>query len=354
MKALVLIGTSAFACLACRPVEDAPKEVVAIAREIPIPATTPEPEPPPLRPDFVALADSLSPSVVSVVSTVKIGGNENDRLRGIGSGVIVSSEGEILTNEHVVRNAARVEVELHRNRSVTAEVVYADASLDLALLRVQEPVAGLVPVGFREAPPKVGEWVMAMGQPFALGNTVTVGVVSGLKRNHADLGRPRDLDPDGYWSFIQTDASVNVGNSGGPIVDLDGKVLGVTTAVRSDGQGLAFAVPSQMARRFLEEVAEHGRVRHPRLGIRAENAGPGAFPGRMGVVRVTRVDGEGPGTRAGLGPGDLILAVNGTIVHRVSEVAWAAQVAGVDAKLQLEVGRPDGTRRTLELSPNSD
>ncbi len=332
---------------ACRPLDDPPP----VAREG---KDDPGPDGPAALPDFVALAQRLSPSVVSVVSTVNIGDEDQTRMRGIGSGLIVSSEGQILTNEHVVRNAARVEVELHQQRTVAAKVLFADASLDLALLQITEPVAGLIPAKLRESPAQVGEWVMALGQPFALGNTVTVGVVSGLRRNHADLGRPRDLDRDGTWSFIQTDASINVGNSGGPLVDLEGRVVGVTTAVRADGQGLAFAIPAEMAQRFVTEVRTHGRVRHPHLGVRAENAGPGAFPGRMAVVRITRIEQGGAAERAGLLAGDLVLRIGDAPVHRVSELAWAAQLAGVDASLQLEVGRPDGSRRKVELKPEGD
>lgn len=357
---------SAWLCTAlvfsCRPVESPPEETPPIVGPLvrPLPdgeSATEDRDSTSKRgalPDFVQLAEKLSPSVVSVVSTVRIGNAQGGRLRGIGSGLIVSSEGQILTNEHVVRNAARVEVELHRQRSVAAKIVYADPSLDLALLEVTEPVAGLIPATLREKPPQVGEWVMALGQPFALGNTVTVGVVSGLRRNYGDLGRPRDLASDGTWSFIQTDASINVGNSGGPLVDLDGEVVGVTTAVRADGQGLAFAIPAQMAARFVEEVRAHGRMRHPRLGIRAENAGPGAFPGRMAVVRVTKVERDGAAAQAGLEAGDLVLRVDDERVHRVSELVWAAQLAGVDATLKLHVGRPDGSARDVELRAAAD
>jgi S1-C subfamily serine protease len=315
-------------------------------------------------PDFVALAEKVDDSIVSIVSTVRIPeadspapqrshegveGSSRGRLRGIGSGIIITSDGQILTNEHVVRGAVEVSVELHKNRSVPATIVFADPKLDLALLRVAEPVAALRPIELRDTPVKVGEWVMAIGQPFALGNTVTVGVISGLGRDHSDLGRPPDLDPQGYWSFIQTDASINVGNSGGPLVDRDGKVVGITTAVRSDGQGLAFAIPASMARHFWNEVNEHGSVRHPRLGLRAENAGPRTFPGRMAVVRVTGVDRSSSAASAGLKPGDLLLSANGSALHRVSELAWLAQLNGADTTLELEVGRPDGSRRVVLL-----
>ena len=335
----------------CRPIEGDPPPKREFIRPAPEPLAKAQAD---TLPDFVALAERVEDSIVSIVSTVKItdedpSGRPAGRMRGIGSGIIISREGHIITNEHVVRGAVEVSVELHQQRSVAAKVIAADPKLDLALLQVSEPVAALTPIELRESPAKVGEWVMAIGQPFALGNTVTVGVISGLGRDHSDLGRPEDLDPHGFWSFIQTDASINVGNSGGPLVDREGKVVGITTAVRSDGQGLAFAIPAAMARRFREEIEAHGKVRHPRLGLRAENAGPRTFPGRMAVVRVTKVDPGGPAATAGLQAGDLILKANGDILHRVSELAWQAQLTGVDGELQLEVGRPDGSLRALTL-----
>ena len=170
-----------------------------------------------------------------------------------------------------------MDVELANHDRVGATVVFADPLVDLALLRLDAPVEGLVALPLRTRTARPGEWVMAVGQPYALGNTVTVGVIGGLGRDYTDLGRPPGLRADGLWSFIQTDASINIGNSGGPLVDLDGAVVGITTAVRRDGQGLAFAIPAAMAQHFLSEVRTHERVRHARLGIRADNGGQNNF-----------------------------------------------------------------------------
>src|SRR5690606_31602761 len=209
----------------------------------------------------------------------------------------------------------------------------------------------LPPVELAEKDPRAGQFVMAVGQPFGLGHTVTVGVVSGLGRDYVDVGRPQGLDPDGIWSFIQTDASINIGNSGGPLVDADGKVVGITTAVRADGQGLAFAIPSIMARRFLDEVWTHGRVRHARLGIKAENAAAGELPGRGSAVRVTEVDATGPGAKAELQPGDFILAIDDTPVNRVSDVAYLTQLRGVGARMTLTVRRGDAEPEDVLVIP---
>ncbi|GEM_PF-1152718 len=293
-------------------------------------------------PDFAAVAREVGPSVVSVISTVSAGGTQ---LRGIGSGMVVSVHGEILTNEHVVAGAREITVQLPNGSQVAAGVIVADPLLDLALLRVLGEVEGLTPVTFRELDPSPGEWIMAVGQPFGLGDTVTVGVVSGLGRNYADVGSPRDLDPNGIWSFIQTDASINIGNSGGPLVDLEGRVIGITTAVRQDGQGLAFAIPAAMAIRFVDEVRTHRRMRHARLGIGAEN--DTHIAGFASVVRITRIDPDSPADRAALEIDDLIVAIDGEPITQVSEVAYLSQLAGVGAKITLTIARGEG-RHTLQ------
>jgi S1-C subfamily serine protease len=287
-------------------------------------------------PDFARVAKQVGPSVVGVISTVEV---DSGRMRGIGSGMVLSVQGEILTNEHVVRDAADVKVQLADHTQVPAEVVVADPLFDLAVLQLQGEFPDLQPVRFRarERPPLPGEWIMAIGQPFGLGDTVTVGVVSGLGRDHADLGRPSDLDPEGIWSFIQTDASINIGNSGGPLVDVDGRVLGITTAVRQDGQGLAFAIPSVMALEFIDEVRTYRRMRHTRLGILARN--DNEVDGLPSAVRVTRVEPDGPGERATLEVDDLILRIDGQPISRVSEVAYLTQLAGVGAEVTLTVLR---------------
>lgn len=290
-------------------------------------------------PDFAQVAEQLSPSVVTVISTVPKNGNRGKTVRGVGSGMIVSARGQVLTNEHVVSEATRVQVELSSRERLDARVLFADPFLDLALLELEGVTTELDPVEFSERDPRPGEWVMAVGQPFGLGNTVTVGVISGLGRDHDDIGRPPALRADGIWSFIQTDASINIGNSGGPLVEANGSVVGITTAVRSDGQGLAFAIPAPMARRFLEEVWTHGRVRHARLGIKADNAVDGELPGRGSVVHITEVEPAGPAAKAELLPGDFILAINDQPVARVSDVAYLTQLHGVGARMTMTVKR---------------
>jgi S1-C subfamily serine protease len=301
-------------------------------------------------PDFGAVASRVGPSVVTVIATVRQpeGDTKSKVVRGLGSGMIVdAAAGHVLTNEHVVAAASRVEVELADRERVTAQVVFADDMLDLALLQLVQTPPELQAVVFVDRTPRPGEWVMAVGQPFGLGHTVTVGVISGLGRDHDDLGRPEGLRPDGIWSFIQTDASINVGNSGGPLVDVDGRVVGITTAVRRDGQGLAFAVPGEMALRFLEEVRTHGRVRRARLGISAENVVEHELPGDGEIVRVTKVDADGPAARAGIAIGDIILAIDGAPVRRVSDVAYITQLRGAGERASFSIQR--GTEPAIDV-----
>ncbi len=319
-------------------------------------ATEPAPREPTVAslPNFATVAQRLQPSVVSVVSTVGEVTDDNGHTRALkhrGSGMIVSARGQVLTNEHVISGASQIDIQLGDQRRLPARVVFGEPLLDLALLEVVEPVSDLQPVTFRRAPAKPGEWVMAVGQPFGLGNTVTVGVISGLGRDHNDLGKPEDLSPNGIWSFIQTDASINVGNSGGPVVDIHGEVVGLTTAVRNDGQGVAFAIPAAMARKFLDEVWTYGHLRMARLGIRAANVGPDAFPGRLSAVAITQVAEGGPGQVAGLKVGDILLAIDGVAVARVSQVAYLTQLRGVGASIELQIKRGEEPVKRLEIVP---
>jgi S1-C subfamily serine protease len=292
-------------------------------------------------PDFAELAAQMGPSVVSVVSRLppEPGGKGQKRRprHGVGSGMVVRADGQVLTNHHVIADATSFSIEYADGHQVAGHVVYSDARLDLALISPEVAETARPVLTLSERVPRPGEWVMALGHPFGLGATVTVGVISGLGRDHEDLGHPDELDPEGVWSFIQTDASINLGNSGGPLVDLRGQVLGLTTAVRADGDGVAFAVPAAMGRKFLDEVWTHGRFRHARLGIDAVELDD--VPGPREVVRVQRVAPEGPGARGGLRTGDLILAVNDAPISRLSELAYIGRLNGVGVPLALQVQR---------------
>ncbi len=352
---LVLVATTS-----CRRIEEDETQPIFIAKRVedpkaadaaskPVPVALPRTV---VVPDFAAVSDAVGPSVVTVIATVPQQGEARNKVvRGLGSGMLVSASGEILTNEHVIASATRVDVELSNRERVPARVKVSEPLLDLALLQIEPEISGLQPVSFEPQNVRPGQWVMAVGQPFGLGNTVTVGVIGGLGRDHADLGRPDGLETGGYWSFIQTDASINIGNSGGPLVNASGRVVGITTAVRNDGQGLAFATPAPMAERFLDEARTFGRVRKTRLGINANDvANEGSGPGT--VVQITKVEPGGPGARAGLQKGDIIVRIDDAGVARVSEVAYLAQLSGVGRKLILTIRRGEELPRKVELIPD--
>ena len=335
--------------LACRPVEPGPEaapEHVPKDMSAAAASAVPSMPAPAGLPDFAELAGRMSPSVVSVVSALPPEGRKGRRpRRGVGSGMVVREDGQVLTNQHVIADAMSFAIQYDDGTRVAARLVHGDPTLDLALLAPEIAESARTPVRLSERQPRPGEWTMAIGHPFGLGDTVTVGVISGLGRDHDDLGRPEELDPEGVWSFIQTDASINPGNSGGPLVDLRGEVVGLTTAVRSDGQGVAFAVPAPMARKFLAEVWTHGRFRHARLGV--DVAEVDEHP----AVRVLQVSPGGPAARGGLLPGDLILAVADVPIARVSELAYHSRLSGVDAPLVLAVQRGP-TRLAVEVVPD--
>ncbi len=353
MLAGLLAGTSS-----CRRVEEDEEQPVFITElldEPPGDETGETPATPThaiVVPDFADVAAEVGPSVVTVIATVpQQDGNRNKVVRGLGSGMIVSPTGEILTNEHVIASASRVDVELASRERIPARVKVSEPLLDLALLQLERDVDELEPVAFEAETVRPGQWVMAVGQPFGLGNTVTVGVIGGLGRDHRDLGRPDGLDPGGYWNFIQTDASINIGNSGGPLVNASGRVVGITTAVRNDGQGLAFATPAAMAKRFLDEARMFGRVRKTRLGISAsDEPNPRAGPGT--VVKITRVEPDSPAARANLAEGDIIERIGGRPVSRVSDVAYLTQLSGVGRWLTFAIRRGSAEPRDIDLVPD--
>jgi S1-C subfamily serine protease len=329
----------------CRPAARVGDEAVSEALPS-APVVVSEPSGPLALPDFAELAERMSPSVVSVVSALPPEGRKGRRpRRGVGSGMVVRADGEVLTNHHVIAGAMSFAIQYADGSRVAARLVHGDPALDLALLAPEIAMTGRVPVQLSERRPRPGEWTMAIGHPFGLGDTVTVGVISGLGRDHDDLGRPESLDPDGVWSFIQTDASINLGNSGGPLVDLRGEVVGLTTAVRSEGQGLAFAVPAPMAQKFLAEVRAHGRFRHARLGVDVSE------DDERPAVRVLRVTRDGPAARGGVLPGDLILAAGDAPVARVSELAFRGRLSGVGQPLTLELQRGP-MRLALKIVPD--
>ena len=262
---------------------------------------------------------------------------------GTGSGFILSADGVLLTNAHVVDGADEVTVKLADNREFKAKVLGSDKATDVAVLKIDATNLPTVRTG-NPATTRVGEWVVAIGAPYGLEHTVTSGIVS---------AKSRALPGDSVVPFIQTDAAVNPGNSGGPLFNLAGEVIGINSQIfsRSGGfQGLAFAIPIDVALNVKEQIVTHGKVSHGRLGVTvqevnqslAENFG---LPAPAGAL-VSSVQKSGPGAAAGLEPGDVILKFNGETLARSSDLPPKVAALKPGAPVTLEVWR-DGKAKAL-------
>jgi serine protease Do len=273
------------------------------------------------------------------------------QVTSLGSGVIVSPEGYVLTNNHVVERGARFRVGLLDGRELLAKVVGTDPSSDLAVLKLEaKEKLPFVPAG-RSDDLLIGETVIAIGNPFGLAHTVTTGVVSAVHRNFKAGERT-------LFDFIQTDASINPGNSGGPLLDIDGRLVGVNTAILGDrNAGIGFAIPIDRARRIAEDLVAHGEVREGYLGIVVADLPPkdGAREGSSGGVVVTAVDPGSPGEKAGIRKGDVVEAVGGLAIETAEEFRFRVRDLGIGATARLELSRA-GSRSVVavtavELSP---
>ena len=266
--------------------------------------------------------------------------------QGMGSGFIVSADGIILTNAHVVADASEVTVRLTDKREFKAKVLGSDKMTDVAVLKIDARDLPVVKIGNPEAT-RVGEWVVAIGAPYGLDNTVTSGIVS---------AKSRSLPGDAAVPFIQTDAAVNPGNSGGPLFNLAGEVIGINSQIfsRSGGfQGLAFAIPIDVAMNVTDQIQQHGKVRHGRLGVTiqelssplAESLGLAKAEGAL----VASVQKDSAAARAGIEPGDVILRIDGKAVGRSSELPPRVAAAKPGSEVALEVWR-DGKAKDVRVT----
>jgi serine protease Do len=275
--------------------------------------------------------------------------------RSSGSGFIVSADGDILTNAHVVDGAERVTVRLLDHRQFTARVIGTDPTTDVALIHIDADHLTPAALGNSDAA-RVGEWVLAVGNPLGenLSFTVTSGIISAKGRS---LALPNSSERS-IQDFIQTDAAINPGNSGGPLVNVRGEVIGINSAIASETgfyTGYGFAIPVNLARQVMDQLAHGGKVHRSALGVRVRNAteNDATYVGLSevrGVVIEDVGDADSPARRAGLEQGDVIVAVDGAPVDYVSQVQQAIAFRKPGETVRVDVMRKGGVRRTLKVT----
>lgn len=273
---------------------------------------------------------------------------DSDPQLGLGSGVIVSPSGYILTNNHVIEGADNIEVSLNDQRKARARIVGVDPETDLAVLKIELDRLPVIVLGNSDEL-EIGDQVLAIGNPFGVGQTVTSGIVSALGRNQLGINV--------FENFIQTDAAINPGNSGGALVDIQGRLLGINTAIysRSGGSmGIGFAIPVSTARQVLDSIVREGQVIRGWIGVEpqelnTELAETFNVRARTGVI-ITGVLQNGPAAQAGVRPGDVITAVGGQPVRSVTELLGAVAALKPGVPSQLTVQRRDGEKE-LTVTP---
>ncbi|MEO6065469.1 MAG: Do family serine endopeptidase [Lysobacterales bacterium] len=316
-------------------------------------------------PTLAPLIAQVTPAVVNISIKSRSAAEDNPLLRdpffrrffnvpdrppqemAAGSGVIVDArQGLVMTNHHVIKNAAQVLVTLKDRRQYPATVVGADPATDIALLKIEAPNLIALKLGDSDQL-NVGDFVVAIGNPFGLGQTVTSGIVSALGRS--------GLNIEGYEDFIQTDASINPGNSGGALINLRGELIGINTAIigpSGASVGIGFAVPVNMARGVMNQLVRFGEVRRGRLGIDFENLAPDAavilkLPNADGAL-ISTVQPDSPAAKAGLRRGDVVLAFNGRPVRSGPDLRNRLGLTPVGDNIELAVFR-DGRQIVIKM-----
>jgi S1-C subfamily serine protease len=294
--------------------------------------------------EVATIVERVGPAVLHVRTL-----REKSGMLSSGSGALVTPDGYALTNHHVIQGAAAVEVSLEDGRTVVADVIGADPATDLAVLKVAS-AASLPHAELGDSNSlKVGDYAIAVGSPFGLVRSVTAGIVSALGRT---LGSPSGRPIEGV---IQTDAPLNPGNSGGPLLNAEGHIVGINTAILG-GQGLCFAIPSNTARFVISEILAHGRVRRAFLGVRLEEV---MLPARVahehGLAEprgalVRAVDAGSPAADAGLRRGDVIVGFRDATIRTVADLHHRLDATAIGAELRLAILR-DGNKTTLVVRP---
>ena len=285
-------------------------------------------------PSFADLTEKLLPSVVNISTTTLEDNPEGTQpeTETLGSGFIISKDGYIVTNQHVINKAKVINIILYNNEKCEAEVIGEDKQTDLALLKISTSTE-LVPVIFGDSDAlRVGDWVLAIGNPFGLGGSVTAGIVS---------AKSRDIESGSYDNFIQTDAAINQGNSGGPMFNLKGEVIGINSAIFSstgESMGIGFATPTKMAQWVINQLRRNGKVTRGWIGISIKPA----LNAEDGIL-VTRITENSPAQKAGFMAGDIIHKFNTIPITSATNLSRIIAESAVDELLNFEIIRNGNT-----------
>ena len=267
------------------------------------------------------------------------------KARSLGSGFIIDPKGYVVTNNHVVEGADKIKIILVGGKEYQATVKGRDPKTDLALIQIVKPPADLpfLKLGDSDAI-QVGDWVLAVGNPFGLGHTVTQGIIS---------AKGRVIGAGPYDNFLQTDASINPGNSGGPLLNLTGEVIGINTAILASGQGIGFATPSNIGKSIIPQLESKGKVVRGMIGVQVQNVTPelaksfGMTEARGALV--AEVNPDSPGAKAGIHQGDIIIEFNGHPIHEMNELPRMVSDTAPGSKATVKVLR-EGKEKTLNLT----
>jgi serine protease Do len=307
--------------------------------------------PPPVAPgppNFADLAARANPAVVFIeTEQASFGRGRRNVAGGVGTGFVFDPSGLLLTNHHVVANATRVDAVFGERDKKRATIVGFDAPTDVAVLRVEGKDFPYVPLGDSDAI-RVGEWVVAIGNPFGLSHTVSAGILSARGRTYHEV---KGLDDSGYYDYLQTDASINPGNSGGPLLDLSGRVIGINTAIKPEANTIGFAIPVNMVRDLLPTLVSRGRIRRSALGANVASVNQNdverlGLPNQSGAI-VTVIKPRGPAERAGLRVDDVIVSFGSATGLGPNRLRWVTSLTGVGKSVRLEVLRD---RRVVPLT----
>ncbi len=313
---------------------------------------------------FASLAKTADPGVVTILSRVERqfrSGRKALLMEGLGTGFVYDRDGFVLTNNHVIDGATSVRVRFANGKAHDAKLIGRDKHTDIAVLKVDlsAPFPPLV-LGDSDAI-DVGDWVVAIGNPFGLSHTVSAGILSAKGRTRDDV---QGLDPSGYFNFLQTDAAINQGNSGGPLLNLRGEVVGINAAIRANANNIGFAIPINMVKQLLPILVREGKITRSAIGVNVRSLDE-VESERLGLpdikgAWVVEVRPGGAADRAGIASDDVIVGFDGKDIADPNELRWWASISGVGRTVMVRVARGKrvfevpATLGTLQEAPEED